>query len=59
MEIEHLLVLFKDALSQIMLIIMLISSWIINELGQISVKNKVYLNLCVHMYFKKFFFAWI
>ena len=27
--------LFKDDLSQIMLIIVLVSSWIINELGQI------------------------
>ena len=35
MEREHLQLLFKDDLSQIMLIIMLISSWIVNELGQI------------------------
>ena len=39
---EHIRLLFKDDLLQIMLIIMPISSWIINELGQISVKNKVY-----------------
>ena len=35
MEREHLQLLFKDDLSQIMLIIILISSWIINELEQI------------------------
>ena len=35
MEREHARLLFKDDLLQIMLIIMLISSWIINELGQI------------------------
>ena len=35
MEREHLQLLFKDDLSQIMSIIMVISSWIIKELGQI------------------------
>ena len=47
--------------SQIMLIIMLISSWIINELGkfwQISVKQSL-LDICMYTDILKFFFAWI
>ena len=38
MEREHLRPLFKDDLLQIISIIMLISSWISNELGQILKK---------------------
>ena len=55
MEREHLRLLFKDDLSQIMLIIMLINSYIINELGQISVKNKVYLIFVCTQIFQKVF----
>ena len=48
----------KDDLSQIMLIIMPTSSWIINELGQIwqiSVNNKVYLIFVCTQIFQKVF----
>ena len=59
MKREHLQLLFKDDLSQIMLIIMLISSWIINELGQTSFKKCLF-DICVYTDIsKKFFLAWM
>ena len=57
MEREHLRLLFND-LSQIMLIIMLITLWIINELGQfwqISVKINFIHDICVYTDISKSF----
>ena len=58
MEREHLRHLFKDELSQIILIIMLISSSIINELGQILAnfcKKYSLFDICVYTGISKSF----